>query len=81
MRVSHYTIHGFRSSFREWVGEATDFPRDVAEMALAHTVGSAVERSYRRGDSFDKRRDLMAAWAEFCSSSLHSELRAERSRP
>lgn len=67
MGVSHYTVHGFRSSSRDWAGEVTDFPRDVAEMALAHTVGSAVERAYRRSDAFDKRRDLMDAWAEFCS--------------
>ncbi|MGA0594920.1 tyrosine-type recombinase/integrase [Enterovirga sp. CN4-39] len=59
------TAHGFRSSFRDWVGEATDFPREVAEAALAHAVGNAVERAYRRGDALDKRRELMAAWADF----------------
>jgi integrase len=67
MGLAHYTVHGFRSSFRDWAGENTEFPRDIAEMALAHTVGSAVERAYRRGDSFTKRRDLMKAWADYCS--------------
>lgn len=60
------TVHGFRSAFRDWVAEATDFPRELAEMALAHIVGSAVERAYQRGDLFEKRRKLMGAWAEFC---------------
>ncbi|TCJ39586.1 site-specific integrase [Parafrankia sp. BMG5.11] len=66
MKMDRYTVHGFRSSFRDWVGEVTDFPREVAEFALAHIVGSATERSYRRGNSFEKRRELMNAWAEFC---------------
>jgi len=60
------TTHGFRSSFRDWAGECTDFPRDVVEMALAHTVGNAVEAAYRRGDALEKRRRLMADWADFC---------------
>lgn len=68
MGQDQYTVHGFRSSFRDWVGEATNFPREVAEMALAHQVGSEVERAYRRGDSFTRRRKLMTAWAEFCLS-------------
>jgi integrase len=62
------TVHGFRSSFRDWVGETTDFPREVAEAALAHRVGDAVERAYRRGDALTKRRLLMEAWAQFCRS-------------
>lgn len=61
-----FTVHGFRSSFRDWVYEATDFPGELAEAALAHTIGS-VERSYRRGDALDRRRELMQAWAEFIS--------------
>jgi integrase len=60
------TAHGFRSAFRDWVAESTAFPTEVAEMALAHTVGAAVERAYRRGDLFDKRRQMMDAWAHFC---------------
>ena len=59
------TVHGFRSSFRDWASERTSVPHAVAEKALAHHVGSAVERSYARSDLFEKRRDLMAAWAQF----------------
>lgn len=59
------TVHGFRSSFRDWAGERTAFPREVAEAALAHIVGDEVERAYRRGDALDKRRKLMLAWEEF----------------
>lgn len=59
------TAHGFRSSFRDWAAEATDFAREVAELSLAHTVGNAVERAYRRSDLLDKRRALMAAWADY----------------
>jgi integrase len=60
------TVHGFRSSFRDWAAERTNFPREVAEMALAHAIPSAVERAYRRGDLFEKRRRLMEAWADYC---------------
>jgi integrase len=60
------TVHGFRSSFRDWAAERTSFPREVAEMALAHAIPSAVEAAYRRGDLFDKRRRLMEAWSEYC---------------
>lgn len=81
MGQDHFTVHGFRSSFRDWAGEATDFSREVAEMALAHQVGSAVERAYRRGDSFEKRRDLMTAWAEFCLLSVQTETLATLSQP
>ena len=61
------TIHGFRSSFRDWAAEMTSYPNHVVEMALAHAIGSAVEASYRRGDLIDKRRMLMEAWADYCS--------------
>jgi integrase len=60
------TVHGFRSAFRDWAGESTGFAREVAEAALAHRVGNAVERAYRRGDALEKRHQLMNAWAEFC---------------
>jgi integrase len=59
------TAHGFRSSFRDWAAERTNFPSEVAEMALAHAVGDRVEAAYRRGDLFEKRRRLMTAWADF----------------
>ena len=60
------TVHGFRSTFRDWAAERTNFPNEVVEMALAHAVADKVEAAYRRGDLFDKRRRLMEAWAEFC---------------
>lgn len=60
-----YTVHGFRSTFRDWCGEKTDFSREHAEACLAHTIGSAVERAYRRGNSFESRRRIMAAWEAF----------------
>jgi integrase len=60
------TVHGFRSSFRDWAGECTSFPREIAEAALAHIIGDETERAYRRGDALEKRRKLMAAWAAFC---------------
>lgn len=62
MEVS-VTAHGFRSSFRDWTSETTSFPRELAEMALAHTIENKVEAAYRRGDLLDKRRELMTAWA------------------
>jgi integrase len=67
MNRDDLTVHGFRSTFRDWASERTNFPRDVAEMALAHAISDAVEAAYRRGDLFEKRRRLMAAWAEFCA--------------
>jgi integrase len=60
-----YTVHGFRSTFRDWAAEETHYPRDVAEMALAHVVSDATEAAYRRGDLLEKRRALMADWAAF----------------
>jgi integrase len=65
-RTDGITPHGFRSSFRDWAGETTSYPREIAEMCLAHTVGDATERAYRRGDGLARRRELMVAWAEFC---------------
>jgi integrase len=61
-----YTVHGFRSSFRTWVAEETNFQRELAEMALAHAVGDETERAYQRGDALEKRRELMDAWAKYC---------------
>ena len=67
MKIGEATVHGFRSSFRDWCGDETTFPREVAEAALAHKVGSNVERAYRRRDALAKRRQLMQAWADYCS--------------
>lgn len=68
-RMGHadLTVHGFRSTFRDWVSEATAFPGDIAEAALAHTIRNATEAAYRRGDLFEKRRKLMGAWAKHCA--------------
>ena len=63
--VGEFTVHGFRSAFRDWAGDETQFPREVAEAALAHAVGDETERAYRRGDALMKRRELMTAWAEW----------------
>ena len=60
------TVHGFRSTFRDWAAETTNYSREVAEMALAHTIKDATEAAYRRGDLFDKRARLMEAWATYC---------------
>jgi len=60
-----YTVHGFRSTFRDWCGEKTDYSREHAEACLAHTIGSAVERAYRRGNSLEPRRRIMSAWETF----------------
>ena len=68
MKVADITVHGFRSSFRDWAGECTPFPREVAEAALAHLVGDETERAYRRGDALEKRRKLMDAWAGFLAN-------------
>ena len=70
--VGHFTVHGFRSAFRDWTGERTNFPREIAEAALAHVVGDATERAYRRGDALEKRRALMEAWAKFCEPSANN---------
>ena len=61
------TVHGFRSTFRDWASETTGFPHEVCEMALAHVIANKAEAAYRRGDLFEKRRKLMAAWASYCA--------------
>lgn len=68
MKIERATVHGFRSSFRDWCGDRTDYPREVAEAALAHKVGNDVEQAYRRSNALDKRRELMQAWSDFCAS-------------
>jgi integrase len=64
------TVHGFRSTFRDWCHEATRHPRELAEAALAHAVGDATERAYQRGDALERRRRMMAHWAEFCGKPM-----------
>jgi len=69
MKRGDLTAHGFRSTFRDWAAERTNYPSEVAEMALAHAVGDKVEAAYRRGDMFERRRRMMMAWATFCAVS------------
>ena len=76
--VGNATVHGFRSSFRDWVAEETNFPRELAEQALAHAVGDATERAYRRGDVLERRRQMMEAWAAFVSSEAAANVVALR---
>lgn len=64
------TVHGFRSTFKDWAEDCTDFSNGVIEAALAHTIGNKVERAYRRGDALEKRRKLMEAWAAYCAKPL-----------
>lgn len=79
MKRPDYTVHGFRSAFRDWAAECTDFPGEVAEMALAHVVDDKVEAAYRRGDLLAKRRQLMEAWGQYCSAlSMAGEVVAMR---
>ena len=66
MGRSDLTAHGFRSTFRDWAAECTNFPNEVVEMALAHTIKDKSEAAYRRGDLLEKRRTLMSAWATYC---------------
>jgi integrase len=68
MNRDDLTAHGFRSTFRDWAAETTDYPGELVEMALAHTVSSKTEAAYRRGDMLDKRRRLMDDWAGYCAS-------------
>lgn len=69
-RMKRYdiTTHGFRSTFRDWAGDASNYPRELVEQALAHTIQNKVERAYRRGTAVERRRELMEAWAEFLTS-------------
>ena len=68
MDLGHYTVDGFRSSFRDRAGERATAPREIAELCLSHLVGNAVERAYARSDLFDRRRALMEQWARWCMS-------------
>lgn len=76
MESKDVTVHGFRSSFRDWAGEETNFERETVEMALAHTIGDKAERAYRRGRALAKRRALMKAWETYCSGESAMSARA-----
>jgi hypothetical protein len=66
MKREDITVHGFRSTFRDWASEQTSFPHETCEHALAHGISNKAEAAYRRGDQFEKRQKLMGAWADFC---------------
>jgi integrase len=68
MKIDSVTVHGFRSAFRDWAAESTNFTNEVCEAALAHVIENKAEAAYRRGDLFDKRRKLMEAWAVYCTA-------------
>jgi integrase len=74
MGIKDATVHGFRSAFRDWAAECTNFTNEVCEAALAHVIENKAEAAYRRGDLFDKRRKLMEAWAVFCTASKPSKV-------
>ena len=67
MKIEDATVHGFRSAFRDWAAECTNFTNEVCEVALAHVINNKVEAAYRRGDLLEKRRKLMDDWAQFCA--------------
>jgi integrase len=78
MKAGDVTVHGFRSAFRDWVGNETQFPRELAEAALAHVIGDKAEQAYRRSDALEKRRVLMEAWANHCDSGSDQVAQGDR---
>ncbi len=74
MKIENATVHGFRSTFRDWCGDETNFPREVAEAALAHKVGNDIEQAYRRSDALEKRRRLMEAWGQYCRGTRSAKI-------
>ena len=71
MGIEDATVHGFRSSFRDWAGNETEFPRELAEQSLAHVIGDKAEQAYRRGDALERRRSLMEQWEKFLIGSTY----------
>ena len=74
LKIVEYTTHGFRSSFRDWVGDKTYHSREVAEVALSHQIGDETEQAYRRRDALEKRRALMEAWADYCTGAKQGKV-------
>lgn len=74
------TVHGFRSTFRDWASETTGFPHEICEMALAHTISNKAEAAYRRGDLFEKRRGLMSAWADHLATRAPASVKRKNAR-
>jgi integrase len=81
MKRTDLTTHGFRSTFRDWAAETTDFPNEIVEMALAHTIGDKSEAAYRRGDMLERRRALMAAWEAYCLTPVPDSKLLPMTRP
>jgi integrase len=75
MRVGDVTVHGFRSTFRDWCGNRTNYPRELAEHALAHVIGDKAEQAYRRDDALERRRPMMEEWSAFCGASAPQQER------
>ena len=80
IKIERATVHGFRSSFRDWAGNVSNFPREVTETALAHVIGDKAEQAYRRGDALEKRRKLMEAWAQYCEPRISANVLQIRGR-
>ena len=81
LKIQNATVHGFRSSFRDWAGNVSSFPREIIETALAHVMGDKAEQAYRRSDALEKRRRLMEAWAAYCEKKVTSQiLRFQRTK-
>jgi integrase len=80
MERTEITPHGFRSTFRDWASECTNYPHEVQEMALAHIIRNKAEAAYRRGDLFEKRRAMMAEWERYCESIPPAKVASIRSR-
>ena len=78
MNLSQFTVHGFRSTFRDWAAETTPYPNEVVEMALAHTIANKAEAAYRRGDLLQKRRQLMDDWCDFLTGSYEQDSQGSR---
>ena len=78
MGIEEATVHGFRSAFRDWAGNETHFPREVAEHALAHVIGDKAEQAYRRSDALARRRELMDAWARHCEGAAGENVVASK---
>jgi len=78
MKIENATVHGFRSSFRDWAGNETSYPRDLIETALAHVIGDKAEQAYRRSDALEKRRKLMEVWGTYCSTQPEDKVLAFR---
>ena len=74
MKITNATVHGFRSCFRDWAGNRTSFPRELAEHALSHVIGDKAEQAYRRDDALERRRPLMEAWEGFCDPERKSNV-------